>query len=62
VGAVALLSNTIAVLYLGGEIRLGGADHLDAKYAAALAVIHAYAGKPLNFVDVSVPSDPVSSP
>ena len=62
VRAIALRPDTIAVLYLGGEIRLGGADHLDAKYAAALAVIHAYAGRPFDFVDVSVPTDPVSSP
>jgi cell division protein FtsQ len=47
-------------LKAGTEIRLGDAAHLVDKLRAMVAVLGALAGQPVNYVDVSVPSNPVA--
>ena len=47
------------VLQGGGAIRLGDADNLDAKAAAALAVLNANGSACFSYVDVSTPATPV---
>jgi cell division protein FtsQ len=48
---------------LGGiEVRFGRPDQLGAKVAAAIAVLRAEAGKPLDYIDVQVPTVPVVGP
>jgi len=42
----------------GGEIRLGTLDDVDAKAAAALAVLEQLAGAPFEYIDVRVPETP----
>ena len=49
----------VARLTGGGEIRLGDLTHLEAKFAAARAVLAAV-GHPVAYVDVQVPSVPVT--
>ena len=49
----------VARLTDGGEIRLGDLTHLGAKFAAARAVLAAV-GHPVAYVDVQVPSVPVT--
>jgi cell division protein FtsQ len=44
----------------GGEVRLGSMDALDAKAAAAIAVLKQWGDKPLQYVDVSVPQNPTA--
>jgi cell division septal protein FtsQ len=44
----------------GGEIRLGGLDHLRAKGLAALGVLDHLAGQAFTYIDVSAPQAPVS--
>jgi hypothetical protein len=43
----------------GGAIRLGNAADLDAKAAAALAVLARNGSKPFAYIDVSTPDTPV---
>jgi uncharacterized glyoxalase superfamily metalloenzyme YdcJ len=47
------------VLDRGGAIRLGTADELDAKAAAALAVLADNGDAPFAYIDVSIPQTPV---
>jgi cell division protein FtsQ len=50
-----------ALLMAGGpEVRLGGLDRLDEKARAADAVLATLAGAPVTYVDVRVPSAPVT--
>jgi cell division protein FtsQ len=44
----------------GGQVRLGGLDHLRAKGVAALGVFDHLAGQPFTYIDVSAPQSPVS--
>jgi len=44
----------------GGEIRLGGTNDLDAKSAAALAVLAHLGSASFRYIDVSAPDRPVS--
>ena len=44
----------------GGEVRLGTLDDVDAKSAAALAVLKTWGDKPLSYIDVSVPQAPTA--
>ncbi|MGQ0824071.1 MAG: cell division protein FtsQ/DivIB [Actinomycetota bacterium] len=44
----------------GGEVRLGSLDDLDAKAAAALAVLARLGDEPFAYVDVRVPQSPVA--
>lgn len=44
----------------GTIVRFGDGEHLDAKGSAAAAVLEAAAGQQLEYVDVRVPSAPVS--
>lgn len=46
----------------GVEVRFGRLSRLDAKAAAALAVLRAEAGKRIAYVDVQVPTVPVVGP
>jgi cell division protein FtsQ len=62
VRAVALRPDTVALLLDAGEVRLGNAGDLAAKFAATVAVMHTYNGAPFEYIDVSVPTDPVSKP
>jgi len=50
------------VLHLatGTEVRMGAANRIRTKLAAALAVLGALNGQPVSYVDVSVPTNPVS--
>lgn len=48
------------VLRAGGEIRLGNADDLAAKAAAAQAVLAHLGDAPFSYIDVSTPQRPVS--
>jgi len=43
----------------GGAIRLGNANDLDAKTAAALAVLAQIGDKSFSYIDVSTPATPV---
>ena len=43
-----------------GTIRLGNADNLDAKAAAAIAVLEHLGGAPFSYIDVTTPQRPVS--
>jgi cell division protein FtsQ len=43
----------------GGEIRLGNAEDLAAKTAAALAVLEHVNGAPFSYIDVSTPQRPI---
>jgi cell division protein FtsQ len=47
-------------LAAGGVVRLGPLDDLDAKGAAALAVLDRLAGRGFSYIDVRVPSAPVA--
>lgn len=47
-------------LVAGTEIRMGEATQIKTKLAAALAVLGALDGQPVSYVDVSVPTNPVS--
>jgi cell division protein FtsQ len=49
-----------AVLVRGAVIRFGDASQARAKVAAAEAVLHAVGLTPISYVDVSVPSAPVT--
>jgi cell division protein FtsQ len=60
--AIALRADTVAVVLDMGEVRLGDASHLPAKFAAAVAVMRTFNGAPFEYIDVSVPTDPVSKP
>ena len=61
--SVALRSDGVVVLLDAGEVRLGGVNDLDAKFAAAVAVMRAsYANGAFEYIDVSVPTSPVSRP
>jgi hypothetical protein len=44
----------------GPEVRLGDLDRLDEKMRAADAVLRSLAGTPVTYVDVRVPSGPVT--
>jgi cell division protein FtsQ len=44
----------------GPEVRMGEATQVDAKVRAALAVLAALQGQPVTYVDVSVPTNPVT--
>jgi cell division protein FtsQ len=59
---IALRPDTVAVVLDVGEVRLGDASHLPAKFAAAVAVMRTFNGAPFEYIDVSVPTDPVSKP
>jgi cell division protein FtsQ len=50
------------VVARGGVIRFGNADDLDAKGAAALAVLTQHGDTPFSYIDVSTPSTPVLHP
>jgi cell division protein FtsQ len=61
--SVALRSTGVVVLLDTGELRLGSVGDLDAKFAAALAVMHtSYPAGVFTYIDVSVPTSPVSRP
>jgi hypothetical protein len=62
VRSIALRPDSVVVMLDAGEIRLGTVSDLPAKFSSALAVIHSYGFRPLEYVDVSVPTDPVSKP
>jgi cell division protein FtsQ len=47
------------ILGRGGSIRLGSLDDLDAKAAAALAVLAQHGDAPFAYIDVSTPQTPV---
>lgn len=54
------LSRGVTLHLAGGpEIRLGDLDDLDAKAAAALAVLERLGEEPAEYLDVGVPSSPV---
>jgi cell division protein FtsQ len=60
VTAIDVSGNGLAlVLDRGGAIRLGTADELDAKAAAALAVLADNGDAPFAYIDVSIPQTPV---
>jgi cell division protein FtsQ len=60
---VDLRDGTVVLVLDRGEIRLGALEAVRAKYAAALAVMDAeYATGAFEYIDVSVPSAPVSRP
>jgi cell division protein FtsQ len=61
VGAIDVGGNGLAlVLKTGGDIRLGNADDIAAKAAAALAVLQSHTtGACFQYLDVSTPSTPV---
>jgi cell division protein FtsQ len=44
----------------GGEVRLGDLNDLDAKAAAAIAVLERWGDAPLSYIDVSVPANPTA--
>jgi hypothetical protein len=44
----------------GPEIRMGDATRIGVKIRAGLAVLAACDGKPVEYVDVSVPTNPVA--
>lgn len=52
--------NLTMQLVNGTELRLGDDTQLGAKVTAALAVLNAMAGQPVQYVDVSVPTNPVA--
>jgi cell division protein FtsQ len=61
VSAVDVRGDGVAlVLATGGEVRLCAADDLDAKGAAALAVIARLGPTPFAYIDVCVPASPVA--
>ncbi len=55
-------SGVSLVLARGGTIRFGSANDVDAKAAAALAVLAQHGTAPFSYVDVSTPSTPVLHP
>jgi cell division protein FtsQ len=58
--AVDITSTGVALdLARGGNIRLGAATDLDAKAAAALAVLARRGTTPFSYIDVSTPATPV---
>jgi cell division protein FtsQ len=59
VRAIDISSGITLVLSNGGAIRLGGVDDLDAKAAAALAVLARVGPAPFAYLDVSTPQTPV---
>jgi cell division protein FtsQ len=59
---LALRPDTVVLVLDVGEIRLGSVADLDAKFAAAVAVMHDYAGAPFEYIDVTGPLNPVSRP
>ncbi|HEX5094868.1 MAG TPA: FtsQ-type POTRA domain-containing protein [Acidimicrobiia bacterium] len=44
----------------GAEVRLGNLNDLDAKAAAAIAVLERWGDAPLTYIDVSVPQNPTA--
>jgi cell division protein FtsQ len=63
VRSIALRPASVVVLLDAGEVRIGAVADLPAKFSAALAVMHSsYATRPFEYIDVSVPTDPVSKP
>jgi cell division protein FtsQ len=61
--SVALRTESVVVLLDVGEVRLGTVSDLEAKFAAAIAVMQAsYADSTFDYIDVTVPTSPVSSP
>jgi cell division protein FtsQ len=60
--AIALRSNTVALVLDHGEIRLGTVSQLRPKLAAAAAVFAQYHGAPFDYIDVTDYTDPVAKP
>ncbi|MCU1426040.1 MAG: hypothetical protein JWL83_40 [Actinomycetia bacterium] len=60
--SIALRPNTVALVLDVGEIRLGDVAMLGPKFAAAAAVLARYNGASFHYIDVTVWTDPVSSP
>jgi cell division protein FtsQ len=59
VRAIDISSGVALVLSNGGTIRLGNEDDLDAKAAAAVAVLARVGPAPFAYLDVSTPQTPV---
>jgi cell division protein FtsQ len=60
VGAIDIAHGVTLVLNAGGEVRLCNAEDVTAKAAAAEAVMAQLGAQPFTYIDVCVPSAPVS--
>jgi cell division protein FtsQ len=61
VSAIDVSGSGVALdLARGAEVRLGDLNDLDAKAAAAIAVLERWGDAPLAYIDVSVPANPTA--